>query len=278
MDVVSGEQIQELCDVYLGHPEDFIYNPRIYRQLSKCLDIRSIQTNTWNNPQSIFVYGHRLPEFNKILDNIQNNFVLVSHNSDENITEKYLPILDCPKLIVWHAQNIIIHHKKLHLLPIGIANSMWPHGNMVALKNTMEILPEKSKNFYFFFNCGTNRGERLPCKEEIEKTGLVFERPQANFETYLKHLATFKYAICPPGNGIDSHRIWECLYLGVIPIVKRSLFTEKLKEKYPCVILLDSWSDFRQEDLIRAYKNPDPMLYDTSEQIRSNCVTPLLTG
>jgi hypothetical protein len=277
MDIISGEQIQELCNVYLGYPEDFRYNPRIYRQSTKCLDIRTI-TGKWNNPRTIFVYGHRLPEFSKILENIQENFVLVSHNSDKNITDEYLSILNSPKLIRWHAQNIMIHHEKLHLLPIGLANSMWPHGNMVALKNTITNLPEKSKNVYFFFNCVTNRGERLPCKEEIEKAGLVFERPQANFEAYLKHLATFKYAICPPGNGIDSHRIWECLYLGVIPIVKRSLFTEKLKEKYPCVILLDSWSDFRQEDLIRAYENPGPMLYDTSEQIRSHCVSPLLTG
>jgi hypothetical protein len=28
--------------------------------------------------------------------------------------------------------------------------------------------------------------------------------------------------ICPRGNGIDTHRVWEALYLGVVPVVQRS--------------------------------------------------------
>jgi hypothetical protein len=128
----------------------------------------------------------------------------------------------------------------------------------------------RTRDFYFYFNTRTNLTERLACKEEIEKCGLVFERPQSNFEEYLKHLSTFKYAICPPGNGIDSHRIWECLYLGVIPIVKRSVFTEKLKEKIPCVIILNSWTEFSPQVLRNTYKHPGPMLYDTNEQIHNH--------
>lgn len=271
MNIISGEQIQELCDVYLGHPEDFRFNPRISRQSSKCLEIRSI-VGKWTNPGLIFVYAHRLSEFLGIVDRLENNFILVSHNSDENIKEKYAQLLECPKLIMWHAQNVMIHHEKLQLLPIGIANSMWPHGSLETLKNIMETLNKQTKprDFYFYFNIRTNGPERIACKEQVEKTGLVFEGPQPNFESYLKHLATFKYALCPPGNGIDSHRIWECLYLGVIPIVKRSVFAEKLKEKIPCVIILNSWTEFNPQTLIKTYRHPGPMLYDTNEQIHNH--------
>jgi hypothetical protein len=228
----------------------------------------------WTNPGVIFVYSHRLTDFLKIIDKLENKFILVSHNSDENITEKYSQILECPNLIMWHAQNVMIHHKKLQLLPIGIANSMWPHGNMEALRNIMVNLNKetRTRDFYFYFSVGTNLTERLACKEEIEKCGLVFECPQRDFETYLKHLVTFKYAICPPGNGIDSHRIWECLYLGVIPIVKRSVFTEKLKEKFPCVIILNTWTEFNLETLMNTYQHPGPILYDTNEQIHNHSV------
>lgn len=271
MNIISGEQIQELCDVYLGHPEDFRFNPRISRQSSRCLEIRSI-VKKWTNPGFIFVYAHRLSEFSGIIDRLENKFILVTHNSDENITEKYAQILECPKLIMWHAQNIMIHHEKLQLLPIGIANSMWPHGNIGALRNIMKTLKNETKprDFYFYFNIRTNLVERIDCKEQIEKTGLVFEAPQRDFETYLKHLSTFKYAICPPGNGIDSHRIWECLYLGVIPILKQSVFAEKLKEKFPCVIILNTWTEFNPQTLIKTYQHPDPMLYDTNEQIHNH--------
>jgi len=269
MNIISGEQIQESCDVYLGYSEDFAFNPRICKQSSKCLEIRSI-VKKWINPGVIFVYAHRLKDFLKIIDTLENTFILVTHNSDENITEKYAQLLECSKLIMWHAQNVMIHHEKLQLLPIGIANSMWPHGNMETLRNVMANLGEKSRDIYFYFSLRTNWTERLACKEEIEKAGLVFERPQQDFEAYLKHLATFKYAVCPPGNGIDSHRIWECLYLGVIPIVKRSVFAEKLKEKFPCVIILNAWTDFNLETLMNTYQHPGPMLYDTNEQIHNH--------
>jgi hypothetical protein len=176
------------------------------------------------------------------LDLIENPFILVSHNSDENITDKYQRIMESPKLIRWHAQNIMMYHEKLLLLPIGIANSMWEHGNLDSLKRVIDKNLPKTKEIYFYFNLNTNRSERHECKVALE-SNLTFEQPKANFQEYLEHLSKHKYAICPPGNGMDSHRIWECLYLGVIPIVKRSVFTELLSKEYPCVIL-DSWKDF----------------------------------
>jgi len=240
--IITGEKIQEQCDIYLGELNDFKYNPRIARQSTKCLNICSI-TNSWNNPHTIFVYAHRLMEFIKILPYLQNDFILVSHNSDENIHEKYLRILEHPKLIRWYAQNVMMRHPKLELIPIGIANSMWPHGNLTTFQRVIQTCPSKTKTIYFYFSLKTNYDKRSECKGILEKKGLIFEKPQASFEAYLRHLATHKYAICPPGNGIDSHRIWECFYLGVIPIVKRSVFTELLSKQIPCVIL-DSWSDF----------------------------------
>ena len=35
-------------------------------------------------------------------------------------------------------------------------------------------------------------------------------------------LAQSQFCICPRGNGIDTHRLWEALYLGCIPIVLES--------------------------------------------------------
>ena len=142
--ILSGEKIQEQCDIYLGEMNDFIFNNRIAIQHKKCLTISSIK-NTWNNPYKLFVYAHRLIEFIKILPYLQNEFILVSHNSDENIDEKYLIILEHPKLIRWYAQNLMIHHLKLELIPIGIANSMWPHGNLTTFQRVIQTRPSKTK-------------------------------------------------------------------------------------------------------------------------------------
>jgi len=259
MDIISGEKIQEVCDIYLGYQEDFTFNPYINTHQNKCLYIEQVPIK-WNNPYLIFVYSHRLTVFISIMSRIINKFILVSHNSDENITEKYRPILDHPKLIFWHSQNVLINHPNLGCLPIGIANRMWGFRNIEIMNQVILMNIIKINYVYFYFNVNTNKNERQECKEKLENKGLPFGRNESRYESYLKNLSSHKYAICPPGNGIDCHRTWECLYLGVIPIFKRSVFTEKLSKKFTCIILND-WSDFNKEILDSQY--PGAMYYNT---------------
>lgn len=188
-----------------------------------------------------------------LLPLLQNEFTLVSHNEDTNITEAYLPLLESPKLLFWHAQNVMIQHPKLGGLPIGIANSMWPHGNQDILQEVCSKGIEKTHSVFFNFSIWTNRAERTACYELL-KHKLPWQESQP-FCPYLETLATYKYAISPPGNGIDCHRIWECIYLGVIPIVLRSTFTERVNSRFPC-ILLDKWEDFNENLLLQVYVAP----------------------
>jgi hypothetical protein len=93
------------------------------------------------------------------------------------------------------------------------------------------------------------------CYITLIRKGLPFGSAAPNFGAYLQNLSTHKYAICPPGNGIDSHRIWEALYLGVIPIMLRSVFTEEIAKHVPCV-LLNTWEEFDAAGLLASYSPP----------------------
>ena len=42
-------------------------------------------------------------------------------------------------------------------------------------------------------------------------------------EHYLEQIRKHRFVICPRGNGVDTHRMWETIYLGAIPIVKRDI-------------------------------------------------------
>lgn len=254
---ITGERLQSIANIYLGLPEDFRYNPKILDHTSKLLDISSINT-PYDNPRIVFCYSHRLNILIEKINFFNNPFILISHNSDENIVERYEILLYSNKIIRWYAQNINIKHSKLHLLPIGIAKSMWQHGNLELLKQNILNLSKKTKDFYFYFNISTNSKERTNCREEIEKKGLVFGK-ECDINSYLNDLALHKFAICPPGNGIDCHRFWECYYLGVIPIALKSTFTEKLQELLPCV-LLDKWSDFNKDSIIPQYNKLQTIL------------------
>jgi hypothetical protein len=52
--------------------------------------------------------------------------------------------------------------------------------------------------------------------------------------------------VCPQGNGVDTHRIWEALALGTIPIVRTSSI-DPLFVDLPVLIVHD-WAELNTED------------------------------
>ena len=53
--------------------------------------------------------------------------------------------------------------------------------------------------------------------------------------SYYLNLKKSKFCICPEGNGPDCHRLWESLYLDVIPICKRSIFFEIIAMRFSII-------------------------------------------
>lgn len=248
MNIISGENFQQLADIYLGYQEDFHYNPVIRNQPEKHLYIQSLNT-IYDNPKIIFCYTHRINEFSTKLELLKNNFILITHNSDENIIDNQTiqTILSSIKLLGWYSQNVCIYHPKLHMLPIGIANSMWPHGDPTIFENINFTNYPKTKNVYFTFTIDTNRAKREPCyhalKDKLEWLPLI--DPRQN----VLRLANYRFCICPEGNGVDTHRLWEALYVKCIPIVVKSPFTDTLLRNNIPVIVLDKWEDFDENRL-----------------------------
>ena len=248
-DIITGEKIQQLCDVYCGLQEDFSYNPKILQQSAKHFYIDRLEA-PWDNPRLIFCYGWRLAIFMTKVNLLKNPFVLVSHNSDENVKEHFRPLADSPLLIRWYTQNCMLKHEKVEMIPIGVANSMWAHGRL-------DVYPQlnvtnKLHDVYFNFTVNTNFRERTLCRALIEQTGLVFMNHSLPIYSYLTLLSTYKFAICPPGNGIDCHRMWECYYCNVIPIIIDNEWATALKAKFPCIVL-KSWAEFNKAACLEQY-------------------------
>lgn len=195
----------------------------------------------WFNPKLLFLNTEDVDELMNHLHKFQNPFILLTHNSDTNVTEKYVPLCEHPKLIRWYTQNLCIQHPRVRFLPIGFANPIWPHGNYEMLTQIRSTLGEKMIPFYANFLVETNRKAREECLEKIEEKG-IYVFPRSPAPIYLDQLSKSIFCICPEGNGIDTHRFWESLYLLTVPIVLRNPLTENLSHDYPC-ILLDSWDE-----------------------------------
>lgn len=245
-DIMTGERIQELADVYLGYPEDFDYNPRIRHQSSKHRSLHDI-VEAYDNPSVVFCYTHRVEDFYSRLGFFQNEFVLITHNSDGNI-DKFHPLLESPMLLRWYAQNVGFSHPKLVFLPIGIANEQWAHGSeffrFYDQTNTNNI--EKTGDVYLQFSLSTNESKRRQCHDVLTaQKGVPFLSPMTPFDN-LRRLATYRYCVCPEGNGLDTHRLYEALLCGCVPIVLDTPFVRVLRHHYPSLplLVLSSWDEF----------------------------------
>jgi hypothetical protein len=172
----------------------------------------------------------------------EGELVLFTHNSDQAIGERHRALLERPNLVAWFAANADLRHPKLHAFPLGVANPYWPHGDIDELRRAQALPPEKTRLFDTSFSLRTNPDERGRC---VAATGLDPE-PAKPFADYLRDLRSSWFCLAPRGNGIDTHRTWEALYLGTIPVVTRSVLTEQHAD-LPLVVL-DDWSEFGSVD------------------------------
>jgi len=53
-EIISGERIQQIADMYLGTPGDFMYNPAIFEQIEKHQILDDID-GPFDNPPILFV-------------------------------------------------------------------------------------------------------------------------------------------------------------------------------------------------------------------------------
>ncbi len=207
-----------------------------------------------------FVRGIKRPE---------GRYILITHNGDEGINANHLHILEDPNLIRWFGQNVEIEHPKLESIPIGLAN-----GEIERNEKLYEhIIARKGvKTNILYYNCTiwNHVGERSKCLEAMSKFGLK-NSERVSIDVYLENIKNSYFAVAPDGNGVDTHKLWECLYLGTVPIVTKSINADFYRD-LP-ILFIDSWEDFNLNDLtvelyneIMKKHNPEKLDFDYYKQ------------
>jgi len=259
--IITGEKYQLDCDYFIGETKDFNFNPQIRSSDdSRKVNIKSSTFPKVDKSVKIFCYTHILTHnFKKLFDllnTVETTFILYFHNSDGLFERGYQKLFELPNLEKIYTQNINCKpNEKLIPIGIGIANSMWRHGNLKIWESVLLKPIEKSNFIYCFFNIDTCKGKRSYCFNVIQKKEIPIQK-NTEYSRYLELLRTFKYAICPEGYGLDTHRFWECVYLDVVPICLKNHITEYFSKQYP-VILLDKWEDLDIDNIDKCISIPE---------------------
>lgn len=209
----------------------------------------------------IFVATHYIEKiFKEIHPHIKAKYILITHNGDFHVTSDLLKYID-DKIIHWYAQNVKVSHPKITPIPYGLENLHYhTNGNVGLLKRIINKVPQEKKNKILFgFTITNNIPERLPAYDALIKFPLA-EKIQnwPNIKEYLTMLSHYKFVAAPPGNGIDSPREWQAMYLGVVPIVKRSIMTEYFESLNLPMWLINDWNELKKlttTDLEKRYND-----------------------
>ena len=200
---------------------------------------------------------------------------------DKRVTVTFNVLLANPMLIRWYTKNPSIVHEKLYGFPIGPKwqNTSWLFfgEDKTALLKTYNKFCGKAKDSFLLkrdSSSDSNNDSPLLYYNTSNTTPAPFYKAHTNirkiaedellengykqlegkpFEEYLEELSKYKFCISPPGRGIDAHRTWEALMVGIIPIVLRCDSMNNLFEFLP-VLMVDHYSEVTDEYLNKKYE------------------------
>lgn len=135
----------------------------------------------------------------------------------------------------WFAANVTAAHPRVEALPLGLGS---PESSTTLAQE--QILGERALNaprdgwLYVNFRPDTNPAVRGPVFDFFRNLGadwVTFDPPgeRGSNGRFLGQILRHRFVLCPPGNGVDTHRMWEALVAGAVPVVLESQAMEPFR-------------------------------------------------
>jgi hypothetical protein len=146
-------------------------------------------------------------------------------------------------------------------LPLGVTNDssetklhkLFGDASHLAAADSTPFRHDFDGSIYANFNVETNRAVRGPLLEQLRLQGANVEMPELSPRgriQYLRNLRSHSLVPCPEGNGVDTHRLWETLYMGGTPVVISNKIVNSLINDLP-VIVLENWEQLKDYRLMQ---------------------------
>jgi len=276
---VSSRGILKSCSFHSENPKSSCNSDKKYLY-------NMIKDGKMFDGMSIYVCSDLLKHFvSYILPQIQNNFILVSGDSDlcvpiEALTKnETFALLNNKFLIKWFIQNTRIYdNEKIIQLPIGL-DYHTIHNNprcswsdtiltpkkqeemLIYTRNLGKPFSERDSRIYAHFSIGNDRfNQRRDALKTIPRRLMVVNKNNITRDKLWLEMIKYAFILSPFGVGMDCHRTWEALCLGCIPIVCAPNFKQLFKD-LP-VLVVNSWDEINEELLIRTLKEYSTKTFD----------------
>lgn len=169
----------------------------------------------------------------------------------------------------WFCCNAVINEPRVEFLPFGVNT----YGDLSLFEDILEVkklqsqlgYPQNHKSLYINFDINTY--DRFNLKKYwMDRTKNPFIQRWATYVSeakpvreYYKDILDHDFNLSPKGNGTDGYRNYETLYLGRVPILQHSRWSENMiRAGFPIMLLENLYQIDNQllnESLVQAYKN-----------------------
>ncbi len=198
----------------------------------------------------------------QILSKLDVSITLILGNSDQNHDDSYSYLNANPNIERIFAQNLVAEIDGFYPLPIGLENAWHAnHGNISSFKRLSKVKLDRKSRIMWTFSIHTNIAARSEAALDLLRITFADKFGAISSEDHRKLLLVYSFVASPPGNGLDTHRTWEAMYLGCVPIVLRSYMTEYFEKLGLPIWVIDTYSEldsFNQHDLAQKYEELKP--------------------
>jgi hypothetical protein len=208
--MVRGDLFQECCDHIFFNNTNPFPNPHF-----KSGSIVFCKTD------ALFLFFEQLRLTRK-------RIILVTGESDlpcDSFRQYFLP----KNVVHWFSPNVTHAHPRVSAIPLGLGTP----NDSLTLKHADFLVASKKelpKDHWLLvsFRPETNPHVRQPIYDHFEhlsqnESWITFQSPHDPSPTanndFLSALLSHYFVLCPPGNGVDTHRLWETLAAGSYPVI-----------------------------------------------------------
>ena len=237
----------------LSNTENFSY----YKSTDLTLKSNDI---VYTNPVDVNLLFKYLEKLNNV-----KNIILITSQTDIPITKKLFE--KKPDVVSkWFSTNIDYIHQDLIPIPLGVANDYSSKNLKVKDFDKQSDNLIKIEKLYINVQKNTNTSARGNLDKIFKNFNwVVIDEPNLKLDEYLIKLGKYKFVLCPRGNGIDTHRIWETLYAGSIPVVQNHI-THSSFQNLPIIF----FDDYRQITFDFLQKNYEDIKEKNYEELDIN--------
>jgi hypothetical protein len=211
---------------------------------------------TLRENDTIYCNSELIEDFFSVINKNQSlkNLFLITGQSDRKIT-KSLFLLKPESVFKWYSINVDYDDKNLIPIPLGIADSFSKKN--LNVKHIFENIDfsygNKENKLYLNFRLNTNFFHRRKLYKIFRnKKWTKLQETDISNKDYLNNLKKYNFTLCPWGNGIDTHRLWEAIYNGSIPITIKHKTYSKL-QGLP-ILQVDSYRQIDKKFLDKSLK------------------------